>query len=214
MTTTSTPRASRPDDPNGPDIQGVGETVYPNGEDIQPAAGQPAGSKPKAEIAALADGEKLNREAQADALAWLLEPEEDDETLMPQEHFRVNVSTDRSAPRFIDWTIQGISSSQLQRLRAETQRGRGGKNARNNPAMEQAIQDEINLKIVLSGTVIPSFQAAANRQNTSPLTLIKVRFQRKPFLIDQLVGKILSLSGMDEDDVVSADEEIERAAGN
>jgi hypothetical protein len=153
------------------------------------------------------EGRTLEPEAVDEATAWFLSDEEEEETELVQ----LNIGS-AEEPRWINWTIRSVDAEVLRRIQrsgqSRAQRRRGG-------GMNVADVDmqEANVRIVVEGTVRPDLVQIAHKKGvpesadpaSAAITVLKHRFRRKPGLIDQLAGRIMDLSGYDEEDVREAE---------
>jgi hypothetical protein len=70
-----------------------------------------------------------------------------------------------------------------------------------------------NARVVAAGTVYPDLtQLCRDKGIADPAMLVRMKFRRKPGLLIQLAGEVLTLSGFDDDDVRESQEVV--AAGN
>ena len=145
-------------------------------------------------IAAAADGKKLSEGEKLDALDLFLSSEEVSQT----EVIELNVGS-RNSPRWIEWEVKPVDLETLRRIRKQATSTRRG---------EQGEIDEIaaNLRIVVEGTVTPDLKVIAKQQGIiDPADALKLRFGRKPGLLGQIAGEIMSVSGYDDEDVREVD---------
>lgn len=144
--------------------------------------------------------ETLSEDEQADALEWFLSPESEDVT----DDIELNVGTARK-PKWIKWTIQTVDRDELRRIRRQSREQGNRRERRRAAAIGQGTEldaDAANLRIVVEGTVYPDLRAAAKQMNlVDPADAVRRRFRKKPGLIDQIAGEVMSLSGYDDEDV-------------
>lgn len=141
------------------------------------------------------------------ATEWFLSDDEDPDT----DYFEMNVGTPEE-PRWIGWTIRSVDTEVLKRIRRQgenrSSRRRGG-----GVGLGDIDPQEANARIVLEGTITPDLYEVAQKkgvQNTADpsvgaMQVLKHRFRRKPGLIDQIAGRIMDLSGYNEDDLREAE---------
>ena len=156
------------------------------------------------------DMEQVSEQTQQSALDWFVSseplggPEGDYATV------QVNVGgqTDDNK-KLIDWVLRPIA---LDTLRAIRKRANSTREAR-----QSGVTDEfrVNLEIVAACTVQPNLREAAQSMKNSggdPAEALRIRFMTRPGLVQQLSGKILAISGFDDEDV--QDKAQVKAAGN
>lgn len=152
------------------------------------------------------EGRTLEPEAVDEATAWFLSDEEEDET----QDVRLNIGTPEE-PRWINWTIRSVDAEVLRRI----QRSGQNRSQRRRGAIAGGDVDvqEANVRIVVEGTVKPDLREIAAKKgvpesadpSSAAIMVLKHRFRRKPGLLDQLAGRIMDLSGYDEEDVREAE---------
>jgi Phage XkdN-like tail assembly chaperone protein, TAC len=153
------------------------------------------------------EGRTLEPDAVDDATAWFLSDEEEEDTELVQ----LNIGS-AEEPRWINWTIRSVDAEVLRRIQRSgqnrAQRRRGGA-----MAVPDVDPQEANVRIVVEGTVKPNLAEIARKKgvpesadpSSASILVLKHRFRRKPGLIDQLAGRIMDLSGYDEEDVREAE---------
>jgi hypothetical protein len=153
------------------------------------------------------EGRPLEPDAVDEATAWFLSDEEEEET----EVVQLNIGSTEE-PRWINWTIRSVDAEVLRRIQragqSRAQRRRGGGMLAADVDMQDA-----NARIVVEGTVKPNLAEIAHKKGvqesadptSASMMVLKHRFRRKPGLIDQLAGRIMDLSGYDEEDVREAE---------
>lgn len=145
--------------------------------------------------------EKLTDGEKADALEWFLSdtPQDDEDA---SDTIELNVGT-RRRPKWIEWEIQSVDRDLLRKIRRDS-----SQQSRRQRVMGQTDidADRANLRIVVEGTIKPDLRAAAQQLGlVDPADAVKRRFARKPGLIDQIAGEIMSISGFDDEDVREVD---------
>ena len=159
---------------------------------------RPEQERPTGEVlAALAGGHPVSGPEASSALEWFLseEPEEDEQ----QTHtIELNVGVG-DQQHWITWIVRPIDSDELRRIQRQTA------NLRRRGRQDDLAVDQLgNLKVIVAGSVDPDIQALAEGQGKQPEALLLKRFIKKPGLIAQLAGQIMSLSGFDDEDVRDA----------
>lgn len=166
---------------------------------------------------------RMTDEQKLDALAWLLQDEEDTDEVATQ-NWQFNVGTE-DAPAWIDWTIKALDSDTMNLLRAQA-RAEGGSNRAQRRASRGEADFDVtlfNLRMVAAATIEPDLAEAAGIKGVAaadplygPVLLLRRRFAPKPGIVDQIAGKVMLLSGYDEEDLRRATPEqtMIRAAGN
>lgn len=147
-------------------------------------------------IRAAADGEELSEGEKLDALEWLLSADEDSFTHV----IEVNVGSP-TKEKWINWEIRPVDLDTLRRIRKASQ---GGSRAQQRRAQQTGEMDEVevNLRIVVEGTVYPDLRSVANDLRlVDPADALKRKFAHKPGLLGQISGEIMSISGYDDEDV-------------
>lgn len=151
-------------------------------------------------IQAVAADRSLSDVERADALDWFMSDDNESFTHVMQ----LNVGNPKKA-NWRDWEIRPIDMDTLRRIRKQSTT----KGARRGD-IGDLDEVEINLRIVVEGTVTPDLKVAAkNKGIIDPADALSHRFRMKPGLVGQIAGEIMSISGYDEADV----REVE-AAGN
>lgn len=153
-------------------------------------------------------GKALTHGERTSALDWFLneEPVAAEEEV---EEVELNFGT-QDEPRWVPWTIKPVPM--------ETMRAVRRKAANTRAARQTGEVDEyrVNLEIVVEGTVDPDVKfaaaqlAAEGRGPGDPVEAMRAKFQSKPGYVAQLAGKIMTLSGFNDEDV----REAEKAAKN
>jgi hypothetical protein len=167
----------------------------------------PAGAGARAMTAA-ASGRELTPEANRDALAWLLSSEDDDrdETLTLQ----IDVGPPQQE-HWIDWTIRPVPLERLRAIERDTRQG--NRQQRRAGVVSDGDEIESSIRVIIEGTVKPDLRGAAKEAGiASPVTFLRLRFQKKPGLLGVISSRIMALSGYDADMVRLPSETA--AAGN
>lgn len=159
---------------------------------------RPEEERPTPEVlAALAADKPVNQAEASSALEWFLseEPEEDEE----QTHtIELNVGVG-DQEHWITWIVRPIDSDELRRIQRQTA------NLRRRGRQDDLAIDQLgNLKVIIAGSVEPDITAIADQKGKQPEAVLLHRFVKKPGLIAQLAGQIMSLSGFDDEDVRDA----------
>jgi hypothetical protein len=146
-------------------------------------------------IKATADGEELRDTEIVSATEWFLTA---DDASFTQE-IKLNVGTP-DKEQWIIWEIKPVDLDTLTKIRKEA----AGQTKAQRRAVAAGDMDEaeINIRICVAGTVSPDLRKIANDlRMVDPGDALKARFQRKPGLLSQISGEIMSLSGYDDEDV-------------
>lgn len=165
---------------------------------------------------------RLSEEQKIDALAWLLQDEEDTDEVATQ-NWQFNVGTE-DAPVWIDWTIRALDSDTMNALRQQARtEGTNRSQRRAGRGDDNFDVTLFNLRMVAAATLSPDLVVAAETKGVAaadplygPVLLLRRRFAPKPGIVDQIAGKVMLLSGYDEEDLRRATPEqtMVRAAGN
>lgn len=146
---------------------------------------------------AIGQGRQISDPEADRALAWFLS----DEPVAPQtEDLELDFGTE-DAPQIVPWTIQAVTMDVMRQIRKEAAET---KTARKSGQVDES---RVNLAVVVAGTVSPDIKQAAielfqaGRGSGDPIQTLKERFEVKPGFIAQLAGRIMSLSGFDDEDV-------------
>lgn len=165
-----------------------------------------AGSEAQSQTAAVrkvADGkEDASDEELLDATAWFLSEEEDEEV---EQEISVNLGTN-SRPKKLAWVIKPVDAAVLRRARTEARMGTRAQKRAGTAEMDDA---EFHKRVVLAGSVEPDLLALTGGNREKALDRLERKFKVKPLLITQISNEIVSLSGLDDEDI----QEVE-AAGN
>lgn len=150
-------------------------------------------------VQVLGGGGRTSVTENSSALEWFLS-EAPEDSGADQKVIEINVGTD-AEERWIKWTIRPVDSDSLRRIQKISAPRRG---------KEDVAADMVNLRVVVAGTVVPDLGTAARQMDIAdPAMAVRMRFAFKPGLVTQLAGKIMELSGFDDEDVREA-----AAAGN
>jgi hypothetical protein len=161
-----------------------------------------------AAVAAARDDRKLRDGEAASALDWFLNEDpaavgEETQTL------ELNFGTQENE-RMIPWTIKPVPMEVMRAIRKKAQ------NTRLARTTGESDEYKVNLEIVVEGTVDPDIKEATRILNEQgrfpgdPVDALRAKFQSKPGYIAQIAGRIMTLSGFNDEDVRDA----ERAAKN
>lgn len=147
--------------------------------------------------------------AKSSALDWFLN-EDPREAAEETEAVELNFGT-QDAPRWVEWVIKPV---QMEVMRAVRRKAANTRAARQTGEVDEY---RVNLEIVVKGTVDPDVEAAALQLHqegrfptADPVEAVRSKFQSKPGYVAQLAGRIMTLSGFNDEDVRNA----ERAAKN
>lgn len=148
-----------------------------------------------------------------DALEWFLADEGSEETSEPVYPIEINVSTNPTAPEWVQWHVKPMQSQRIDFLRRTFQMPVNREQRRRG---EQGELDgaKFNAALVFEATVYPNLVDVLERTGKfrDGVELVLHRFRAKPLLVDQIAGQVLFYSGGDSDDVRTAREV--KAAGN
>jgi Phage XkdN-like tail assembly chaperone protein, TAC len=153
-------------------------------------------------------GATLSGEDVDAATEWFLTDEEEED----YEVVQLNIGSG-DEPRWINWTVRSVDSEVLRRIQRQGQNRAQRRRGARTGALPDVDPQEANARIVVEGTVHPDLADIARRKGvpetadptSAAMTVLKHRFRRKPGLIDQLAGRIMDLSGYDEEDVREAE---------
>lgn len=169
---------------------------------VERAAGPKAAKDPRAgekEAAAMTPDEKRA------ALDWFLS--DDDSEVGLQQTIQLNVAGPDEPENWIDWTIRSLDLDTIDAIR---QRHRRGNRAQRREGTATVDEMATAVAIVTTATVVPNLEEVRQKkQAVSAEHVLRHRFRGKGGLIIQISGKVLELSGYDDDDVREA-----RAARN
>lgn len=169
---------------------------------VDRAAGPKGTTDPRA-------GEKeaaaLTQEEKRAALDWFLD--DDDSEAGLTQVVQLNVAGPDEPENWIDWTIRSLDLDTIDAIR---QRHRRGNRQQRREGTATVDEMATAVAIVTTATVVPNLEEIRQRkQAVSAEHVLRHRFRGKGGLIIQLSGKVLELSGYDDDDVREA-----RAARN
>lgn len=140
-----------------------------------------------------------------DATAWFLstEMEEAASAVLP-----VNVAPAGHKEHLVDFTIQVVDRDRIREIRRSCERSL--------PSGEREVDEmEANLQIAVEGLLNPNIKGDEQMRTVrgqyfaDPAEALRARFVHKPGLIDQIAGRVVQISGYNDNDV----KEI-KAAGN
>ncbi len=157
------------------------------------------------EVAEAKQPDRLPPAMQSSALDWFLSGEPVGGTTGNRATVRVNVGSEDD-PKWIDWVLKPVS---MDSLRAIRQRASSTREAKRTGNMDEF---RMNLEIVAISTVDPPLGEVAAANGIDAIEALRERFGNSPGIITQLSGKVLGISGFDEDDV--QDKVQVTAAGN
>jgi Phage XkdN-like tail assembly chaperone protein, TAC len=156
------------------------------------------------------DPNALTPEQTIEATDFLLDDDPEHEEPL-EDTIELNVGTP-GKPVWMKWTIRAIAEdtlAQINRMGAAA----ANRQQRRQRGAQTTDTTMTNARIVAAGTVEPDLVAACRERGLAdPAMLVRLRFRRKPGLLLQLSGEILSLSGFDDDDIRESKEVL--AAGN
>lgn len=173
-----------------------GRTDQPGADDTAPLKGHEAVAK-----AATSPGQ-MSEEERASALAWFLEDDADSEPLT--HTFSINVAGPDEEERLVDWTIRSLDMDTIDGIRT---RARASSRAQRRAGATGGDVNEMKaaLGMVAAATVVPDLDEVRRAKNAvNREEVLQHRFRAKPGLILQISGKVLELSGYDEEDVREA----------
>jgi len=172
-----------PDDP--------AEEYDPNPDNAQYGAVQAAGK--------LGKDEKLTAEAVADATAWFMS--DDPEEQVAHRRLKINVSTDPDKVMFIEWIVKALPRERITAIREEAaSTAEGRRRGRETGFANDGVT--ANTKIAAEGTIYPNLRDKKVRGNfADPADAMKYRFRNKPGLIDQIAGHVIEVGGYSDEDV-------------
>jgi hypothetical protein len=154
--------------------------------------------------------DELTPEQIVDAMDFLLDDDPANEQPL-EDTIELNVGTP-ARPVWMKWKIRAIAEdtlAQINRMGAAA----ANRQARRRGQQAQGDSTMTNARIVAAGTVEPDLvQACRERGIADPAILVRLQFKRKPGLLLQLSGEVLSLSGFDDADLRESKEVL--AAGN
>lgn len=192
---TEAPQTDGPQTLSGRELRDVGSTAGPKEPITDPAQAVQEMAGP--------GGEKAHAQTQSAALDWFVGDEPVGGTAQDFTTLSVNVGGEtEDTKREIDWTIAPIQLDVLRTIRKRANNTREAK--------KTGVTDEFqtNLEIVAVCTVDPNLAEAARSlhgQGKIPqadrVEALRYRFKNRPGFITQLAGKILTISGFDEDDI-------------
>lgn len=152
----------------------------------------------------------LTPEQTVEATDFLLDDDPEGEQPL-EDTLELNVGTP-AKPVWMKWTIRAIAEdtlAQINRMGAAA----ANRQQRRQRGAQTADTTMTNARIVAEGTVEPDLvDLCRQRGLADPAMLVRMKFRRKPGLMLQLSGEILSLSGFDDDDIRESKEVL--AAGN
>lgn len=152
----------------------------------------------------------LTVEQTIEATDFLLDDDPENEQPL-EDTIELNVGTPVK-PVWMPWTIRAIAEDTLAQINRMGQAAANRQQRRQRGA-QTADTTMTNARIVAAGTVEPDLVAICRQRNIAdPAMLVRLKFRRKPGLLLQLSGEILSLSGFDDDDLRESKEVL--AAGN
>lgn len=172
----------------------------------------------------LGGAKRLDQQQRTDAMAWLLADDDED---MRTETWEFNVGTDDN-PTWVEWQVGPIDADTMKELRARARQA-GSQNRQQRRQRTADGEDNFdvtlfNLLMVAHSTVSPNLGEVAAQRGVlvngdmlaGPVEILKHRFRNKPGIVDQIAGKIMKLSGYDDDDAakVTPQQTMVSAAGN
>lgn len=164
---------------------------------------------------ALAHGERVRDSEQTAALDFFLSDAEVNDDDLDEEMWLNIGGPEREdggaedpahPPRWMKWVVRPIGEDVIDAARKMSERPRRGRRRRGAPDIDTD-NAMVAARIVAAATVEPDPAEIAQRLNIAdPALAIRRRFDRlgKGGLVTQISGRVLSISGYDEDDVRDA----------
>jgi hypothetical protein len=170
------------------------------GHDAVREAGDPAGGERAVQ--------SMSPEQRDSATAWFMEDDETIEGPPPLTAIELNVGTAES-PKWVEWKIRPLDMDTIDAIR---QRARGGsRTARRRGEIGEVNEMRAALGMVVAATIDPNLAEIARKKSdtgsryaVSPEEVLKHRFRDKPGLILQISGKVMEVSGYDDEDLREA----------
>jgi hypothetical protein len=155
------------------------------------------------------DPNAMTPEEVVDATDFLLDDDPDNDAPL-EDTVELNVGTP-AKPVWMKWTIRAIEEDTLAQI---NRMGAANVNRQQRRQRSKAVDTTMtNARVVAAGTVYPDLtQLCRDKGIADPAMLVRMKFRRKPGLLIQLAGEVLTLSGFDDDDVRESQEVV--AAGN
>lgn len=145
-------------------------------------------------LEALAKGKSITEPEAISATDWFLAEEQEDDTVDETHSIDLNVGVDEE--KWITWIARPIDSDELRRIQRQSAVMR-----KRSKQDDLAIDQIGNIRVIIEGSVEPDIRAIAEQRGEVPEAVVLKRFKRKPGLIAQLAGRIMALSGFDDDDI-------------
>lgn len=147
----------------------------------------------------LKEGQKLTAEAIADATAWFMS--DDPEEQVAHRRLKINVSTDPDKVLWVEWIVKGLPRERITQIREESaSTAEGRRRGRETGFANDGVT--ANTKIAAEGTIYPNLRDKKVRGNfADPADAMKYRFRNKPGLIDQIAGHVIEVGGYSDEDV-------------
>jgi hypothetical protein len=143
------------------------------------------------------DPEKVTPQQAADATAWFMSSDEEDEGWRD-----VDLNVASTGEKWVRFRVQALPRERIDEIREQNVRTvfRDGKK------VEETDQVASNTRISAEGLAIPDLsnpemRVVRGQKFMDPADALEARFAHKPGLIDQLTGYVLSVSGYNTDDV-------------
>jgi hypothetical protein len=143
------------------------------------------------------DPEQVTPQQAADATAWFMSSDEEDEGWRD-----VDLNVANTGEKWVRFRVQALPRERIDEIREQNVRTvfRDGKK------VEETDQVASNTRISAEGLAIPDLtnpemRMVKGQKYMDPADALEARFAHKPGLIDQLTGYVLSVSGYNTDDV-------------
>lgn len=137
------------------------------------------------------------------ALAWFME---DDYTSGSEDFVTATIEVNVGGPgqeRLIPWVVRSLDQDTIQAIRDRSRVG--NRRQRRDTGTEDVNEMKAATGMVAAATIDPDLEEVRKAKNVpSREMVVEHRLRHKPGLILQISGKIMEISGYDEDDVRDA----------
>lgn len=177
-------------------------------KDVAGSEAEPRAGRSAVEVARDRGGRALSEAERSSALDWFLN-EDPKAAAEETQTVELNFGT-QNDERWVQWTIKPVPMEVMRAIR------RKAANTRKARQTGEVDEYSVNLEIVVEGTVDPDVHEAARLLNEqgrfsgTAVDAMRAKFGSKPGYVAQLAGRIMTLSGFNDEDVRDA----ERAAKN